>query len=83
MTIRVRLFARARDLVGSGEINVEAPPGATVGDVRRALGETRPALHDLLGRCAIAVGSDFAGDDVVVTEKSEIAVIPPVSGGAR
>jgi molybdopterin converting factor subunit 1 len=82
MTVRVRLFARARDLAGAGEIDVEVSPGATVGEVRRTLGETRPALRELLGRCAIAVDENFAGDDIVVTETSEIAVIPPVSGGA-
>jgi molybdopterin converting factor subunit 1 len=83
MIVRVRLFARARDLAGAGEVDVELPAGANVGHLRRGLGETRPALRELLARCAIAVDSDFAGDDVGVTETSEIAVIPPVSGGAR
>ena len=83
MTIRVRLFARARDLAGAGEMDVKVAAGATVGELRRELGELRPALRELLGRCAVAVDEDFAGDDVVVTEKSEIAVIPPVSGGSR
>lgn len=82
MIVRVRLFARARDLAGAGEIEVGLPAGATVVELRRVLGEARPALCELLGRCAIAVDSDFAGDDVVVTELNEIAVIPPVSGGA-
>ena len=78
MTVRVRLFARARDLAGTGEMDVEVPAGATVGDVRRVLA---PTLGELLGRCAIAVDEDFAGDDVIVTATSEIAVIPPVSWG--
>ena len=83
MTVRIRLFARARDLAGVGEMDLEIAAGATVGELRRALGNARPALRELLSRCAIAVDEDFVGDDVAVTEKSEIAVIPPVSGGAR
>ena len=35
MTIRVRLFARAKDLAGSDAVAVSLSPGATVGDLRR------------------------------------------------
>ena len=83
MTIRVRLFARARDLAGVDTIEIFLSIGSTVADVRRALSESRPALRDLLGRCAIAVNEDFAGDEVIVNDANEIAVIPPVSGGSR
>src|SRR5262245_16932466 len=82
MTVRVRLFARARDLAGVDAIDVDLSDRATVGEMRRALGNLRPAFKELLSRCAIAVNEDFVGDDVIVTETSEIAVIPPVSGGA-
>ena len=82
MTVRVRLFARARDLAGVDAIDVEISNRSTVGDLRRALSEIQPALRDLLSRCAIAVNEDFAGDEAGVTETNEIAVIPPVSGGA-
>jgi molybdopterin converting factor subunit 1 len=81
MTVHVRLFALARDLTGVGELKIELPANATVKDVRRSLCESRPALREMLERCAIAVDEDFAADDVIVTDKSEIAVIPPVSGG--
>jgi molybdopterin converting factor subunit 1 len=81
MTVHVRLFARARDLAGADRVAVELPAGATVADLRRALAGRWPRLGDLLGRCAVAVDAEFAGDDRVLAPETEIAVLPPVSGG--
>lgn len=81
MTFRVRLFARARDLAAADAVTVELPPGATAGDLRRALAVAYPALASLLERSALAVGDDFAGDDLVLPAGTEIALLPPVSGG--
>jgi molybdopterin synthase catalytic subunit/molybdopterin synthase sulfur carrier subunit len=81
MTHRVRLFARARDLAGADAVHVELPPGATAGELRRRLAQDCPALRGLLERSALAVGNEFAGDDVVLPEGGEIALLPPVSGG--
>jgi molybdopterin converting factor small subunit len=75
------MFARARDLVGGREsVPLEGPRPATVGELRRRLGEQYPPLAGLLARCAIAVGHEFADDDRPLRD-GEIAVIPPVSGG--
>jgi molybdopterin converting factor subunit 1 len=81
MTLTVHLFARARDLAGSGTVAVETAPAATVADVRRALAERFPALAGLLERSAIAVNHDFADDSRSLAAGDEVAVIPPVSGG--
>ena len=81
MIVRIQLFARARDLAGSDMLTVDVPERATVADLRRGLGEIRPALATFLARCAIAVDEDFATDDCPVSAESSVAVIPPVSGG--
>lgn len=81
MTVTVRLFARARDLAGCDMLRAELPNGATVGALRRRLAEANPALREFLPRCAIAVGDDFATDELVLDSLSEVAIIPPVSGG--
>lgn len=78
----VRLFARARDLAGTPTFPLELPAGATVSDLRRQLAAARPALAGLLQRCAVAVNGDFAGEGVLVTDGAEVAILPPVSGGA-
>jgi molybdopterin converting factor subunit 1 len=81
MTIRVRLFARAKDLVGASTVTVELPEGATVGELRRRLARERPALASLLERSAIAVGDEFADDRLTLPRGAEVALLPPVSGG--
>jgi len=81
MIIRVRLFARARDLAGADVVTVELPAGATVGNLRANLGEACPALGPLLPRSAVAVYEEFADDSVLISSGAEVALLPPVSGG--
>jgi molybdopterin converting factor subunit 1 len=81
MNHTVRLFARVRDLAGAPAVLVELPPGASVADLRARLVDQYPALAPLLGRCAVAVNNEFAGDDQFLPEGAEIALLPPVSGG--
>jgi sulfur-carrier protein len=81
MMVNVRLFARARDLVGSADVFVGLADGACVADLRRALALEHPPLAGLLERSAIAVDNEFAGDDRVLSPRAEIALLPPVSGG--
>ncbi len=81
MKVHVKLFAAAREAAGAGEVAIEVRDGATLADVRRALVASVPALEKILPHARWAVDAQFAGDGQVVTETSEIALIPPVSGG--
>lgn len=81
MNLHVHLFARARDLAGAGLVVVELPAGAVVADLRRRLADLYPKLADLVGKCAVAVDAEFAGDGDVLKDGAEIALLPPVSGG--
>jgi molybdopterin converting factor subunit 1 len=83
MMVRVRLFARARDLAGTDAVTVDLPAGATVGELRTQLGKRVPALAALLQRSAFAVNNEFAVVDLKLTGDTEVALIPPVSGGCR
>jgi molybdopterin converting factor subunit 1 len=81
MMVRVRLFAVAKQFAGRSEVTVEVADGATVADVERALIAAEPALEDIVAHARWAVDADFASRESVVNSKSEIALIPPVSGG--
>jgi molybdopterin converting factor subunit 1 len=81
MTVTVRLFARARELAGGDAVRVTLPAGATVGQMRERLARECPALAGLLPRCVVAVDAEFAEDGMNLRESSEVALIPPVSGG--
>ena len=81
VTVRVRLFALAKQLAGCDTLDVQIPAGGTVGDVRRTLGQACPGLAGMMARVMIAVDSEYADDATAVTASSEVACIPPVSGG--
>jgi molybdopterin converting factor small subunit len=81
MNVRLRLFARARDLAGADAVTLELPPGATVRDLRAALGGAHPALGSLLERSAVAVNGEFGGENDAIPAGAELALLPPVSGG--
>ncbi|MBX3442582.1 MAG: MoaD/ThiS family protein [Planctomyces sp.] len=81
MTVRVLLFAKARDLAGASELALDLPEGATVQDLRRALEAAAPDLAPLSPRLHIAVNSRYAADGDVIPPGAELACFPPVSGG--
>jgi molybdopterin converting factor subunit 1 len=83
MEVTVRLFARARDLAGADSLQLTLPAGTTVGELRRRLAAERPALAALLERCALAVEDEFVAGTVILRDKNEVAVLPPVSGGSE
>lgn len=83
MTVRVRLFALARERCGRSEIAVELREPATVGDLRAALRSGFAELGPLAAGALVAVDEEYAGDAVPLSSASRIALIPPVSGGGE
>jgi molybdopterin converting factor subunit 1 len=81
MKIRVQLFAAARDAAGEDVVELEVPSAATVGDLRRALGDFNAALKPLAANLMFAVDADYADDRTVLRPDADVAAIPPVSGG--
>jgi len=81
MKVVVQLFAGARELAGQQQIEVELDASANVGTLRTALLAQCPALGPLLPHALFAVDTDYATDETTLAESSEIACIPPVSGG--
>ena len=79
--LTVLYFAAAREAAGAAREALDATP-ATVADLRRALLERHPALARVLPQCRIAVNQEMARDGDALPPGAEVAVIPPVSGGA-
>jgi molybdopterin synthase catalytic subunit len=83
MTVQVRLFAMLRERAGSDSVELELRDGATVGEALEALAE-RPELADALDRMPVrmAVNREYADAGTTLRADDELALIPPVSGGA-
>jgi molybdopterin converting factor subunit 1 len=79
--LNVKLFAKARDLVGSPVIQVPWVEGQTVASLKQQLGKLHPALLPLVPRLLVAINNDYATESTLVSPSDEIACFPPVSGG--
>jgi MoaE-MoaD fusion protein len=74
VTVRVRLFAGLRERAGWSQREIDA---ATVADIWRAL-----ELGDEPAGLLYAVNKEYATPDRALADGDEVALIPPVSGGA-
>jgi molybdopterin synthase catalytic subunit len=77
MTVSVRLFAGLRERAGRDVVEVDLPDGARVADALEALREVTAGTP-----CVMAVNRAYADEATVLRPGDELALIPPVSGGA-
>ncbi|HEU4450767.1 MAG TPA: molybdenum cofactor biosynthesis protein MoaE [Gaiellaceae bacterium] len=77
MHVTVKLFAGLRERAGAGERRLDLPAGARVADVWAPLG-----LGEEPAGLLYAVNKEYAGGERSLAEGDEVALIPPVSGGA-
>lgn len=83
MQIHVLYFAVFRERLGRDDETLELAAGATVADALAMLAERHPDVAKLRGRFRVAVNQDFAAEDQVLADRDELALIPPVAGGAH
>lgn len=76
----LRLFASARDAAGTGR---DVVPGTTVAEVlRSAQDRYGERFSAVLAESRVWVNGEPMPDDSPVADEDEVAVLPPVSGGA-
>ena len=82
ITVNVRLFATLRQQAGWSQRAVDAPQGSSLGEFMVLLMQQWPDLK-LTGRAVYAaVNQNYAKQDHVLVDGDEVAIFPPVSGGA-
>ncbi len=80
--VEVRYFAGVREALGLGGETVEIARGTTVGTFLDGLADRHPRLRPLRRHVRAAVNQEFAGDERVLADGDEVAVLPPLAGGA-
>lgn len=75
-------FAGYREAVGSPSVSLTFSEGATVGDVAKRVSIQYPGLPKKFHRIVLAVNEEYRPHDFRLSEGDEVALIPPVSGGA-
>ena len=79
MKVNVIAFGIAREIFGASSITLELAE-SSVADLKTGLEKSFPKLK-ALASYLVAVNNEYAGDDLLLDIRDEVAIIPPVSGG--
>jgi MoaE-MoaD fusion protein len=82
MRVRVLFFGILKDLAGKSSDSPELSDGALVRDLLEYYVSHLPRLKESLASLAVAVNQRYAGAETVLKADDEVALLPPVSGGA-
>ena len=81
MRVLVRLFASYREAAGTGRIELDLPAGSRVRDAVAEIARRHPIVAQG-AQVVIAKNREYTKPDEPVADGDEVALIPPVSGGA-
>ena len=82
-TVRVLYFAAAREASNTSEESIELPETAGTSDLISLLVARHPKLQSVLNSCILALNQEYLsqGQHMMLKDKDEVAIIPPLSGG--
>jgi molybdopterin synthase catalytic subunit len=83
MQIRVLFFGALRDVLGRQNDTLELPEGARLEAVLSHYARQAPRFEAMLPSLALAVNQQYSGADCALRAGDEVALLPPVSGGAE
>jgi MoaE-MoaD fusion protein len=82
MRVHVLYFAAARERAGVSREEIDLPEGTSVKAATEIIAKRHAGLRDLLPHLRIAVNQEFGRSEDAVPAGAELALIPPVAGGA-
>jgi len=82
MSIHVTFFAAMKEKAGRTEYVLETGAPITVKELKEMISRAFPAIEPGKDQVLVAVNREFSFDDELVPEEAEVALFPPVSGGA-
>ena len=80
--MRILFYGRLSEAIAP-KLDVEAPTGCSIADLRDRLAKEHPGAAACLGghRVLACVDGAMVGDHYVVADGDEVEFLPPVSGG--
>jgi molybdopterin converting factor subunit 1 len=82
MRVRVRLFAMLREQAGWRDSELDLADEATIGEAWSRLASAHPAMAPMREYVRFARNGRYAAADERLADGDELAIIPPVAGGA-
>jgi len=81
MQVRLLFFASLKDIVGSRQLQLDLPRGATVDDLLTRLEAKYPRMKEYRPVVLTAVNEEYVDQRTPIQDGDEVAIFPPVSGG--
>ena len=82
MQVKLLFFASLKDIVGSRQLDLDVPSGATVNDLLERLESRYPGLRRYRSIVLTSLNEEYVDRHAVVSDGDEVALFPPVSGGS-
>jgi MoaE-MoaD fusion protein len=82
MRIRVMFFGLLKDICGRSQDLLELPEGSTAGSVFDHYATAFPRVREMASSIVLARNHEFSPSSQPVFDGDEVALLPPVSGGA-
>ena len=82
MRVEILYFAILRERAGREREILDLPGGANVAAARAAVAARHPGIESLLPQVQTAVNRTIAKDATLLSDGDEVALLPPVAGGA-
>ena len=82
MQVQVLFFGMLKDLAGQPSESLDLPEKSTLADVLSHYETRLPQLYSWRSSLAMSVNREYAGPQKLLHDGDEIALLPPVSGGA-
>jgi MoaE-MoaD fusion protein len=82
MKVQVLFFGVLKEVAGRSSETVELPEDSAAQSVLTKLMEKYPRIRESLPSIAIAVNQQYCKSDTKLRDGDEVALLPPVSGGA-
>jgi len=82
MQVRVLFFGILKDLMGADSDPLTLPEGSTLTHLIQHYEERVPRLKNFAPSLAISVNQEYAASNTKLKSGDEVALLPPVSGGA-
>lgn len=80
MEVEILAFGITRDIVEGNTFRISLNEGTNVATLKELLYQNYPKMKQLRS-LRVAVNNEYVDEEVVLSGKEEIALIPPVSGG--
>ena len=82
MHITVKLFALMREYAGTDTVDLELPEGVDIAQALAVLQHQYPVLKPYVDNARLSLHMEFVDAETLLRPEDELALIPPVSGGA-